>query len=165
MALPRSRTKWLAKFMSYDGQHCFHEGLNGCASLSDYANKIEGCGDSNTGLAFYDYEEYIDPSTKIIVIDSDITKAVNYAKMKHNTDITDMMTKVKNRLDNIDALHIDFNNIDKSLKKMWEYVSDKPYDKERGETLAKINIQVASDYAIDIDAMTEFNEKHSYAIF
>ena len=71
LGLPRSRTAWLANFLTHDGLFCYHEAINGCSSMKEYKEKVEGKGDSNTALALFDFEKHF-PETKIIVIDTNI---------------------------------------------------------------------------------------------
>lgn len=157
LGLPRSRTAWLANFLTYDGLFCYHEGLNGCNSIGDYVDKIGTNGDSNTGLMFFDFEPYFKDS-KIIVIDSDIDKSIKFAKKVFKEDISDAMAIAKASLDKIKGLHIKYEEINDRLDAIWSYVSDKPMNKKRAENLTKLNIQVNDPFDLDIFAMNNFKE-------
>jgi hypothetical protein len=56
---PRSRTAWLANFLDVPGRvTCFHDGIRGCRTWSEYVKKIEGAngpivGDCDSGLIFF----------------------------------------------------------------------------------------------------------------
>jgi len=156
IGLPRSRTAWLANFLTYDGNFCYHEGLNGCSTIEEYKDKLgKDKGDSNTGIMLFDFEKYF-PNTKVIIIDSDIKKSVKFGKEVYSEDIEDAMIKAKHRLDSIKGLHINVDNINSSLKKIWEYVSDKPFNKDRAAMLIKLNIQVNDPFDIDVEAIHKF---------
>jgi hypothetical protein len=54
--LPRSRTAWLANWLTTGETFCYHDGLSGCASLDAFDRKLAAhpiCGDSDSGLAFF----------------------------------------------------------------------------------------------------------------
>ncbi|MEE9119186.1 MAG: hypothetical protein V3U02_11435 [Calditrichia bacterium] len=155
LGLPRSRTAWLANFLTYDGQFCYHEGVNGCNSIEEYKEKIKGKGDSNTGLMFFDFEKYF-PDTKIIIIDSSIEDSVEFGKEVFNLDVSNEMLQGKNRLDNIKGLHIKLEDINENLKEIWEYVSNKPFDQDRADMLVKLDIKTLNPHDIDLNALNNF---------
>ena len=100
LGLPRSRTAWLANFLTYDGLFCYHEAINGCLNMDEYAEKVKGKGDSNTALALFDFEHMF-PDAKIIVVDSSIDAAVTFG-FEQGHDIREAMTIEKQRLDSIE---------------------------------------------------------------
>lgn len=56
--LPRSRTAWLANFLTFGASFCYHEGLLGCRSLDDLYRKMDAlkrpvCGDADTALLHF----------------------------------------------------------------------------------------------------------------
>ena len=55
LGLPRSRTAWLANFLTYDGYFCFHEGIDGCRSIDDYKKKKFEVSISTAGKKARDY--------------------------------------------------------------------------------------------------------------
>ena len=156
LGLPRSRTAWLANFLTFDGNFCYHEGLDGCYTIEEYKDKLgKNKGDSNTGLMMIDFENTF-PNSKVIIIDSTVTNAVKFTKNVYGTDIKELMLKAKERLDSMKGLHIRIEDINDSLKKIWEYVSTKPFNKERADMLVKLNIQVDNPYDFDKEAMKKF---------
>jgi len=134
--LPRSRTAWLSVFLD-----CHHEGMVGCDSLQEYKDKIKGSGDCLTTLSLIDVKLEF-PDSKVIVIDSDVSKAAAFASKHYGIDISYHLAKHKEILDNIDCLHVNFNDIDKNLRKIWTYVRDEPYNDLRASRLKKLNIQI-----------------------
>jgi len=158
IGLPRSRTAWLSNFLTFDGEFCYHEGLNGCSSISDYKAKLGSFrGDSNTGLMLFNFEKHF-PGAKVVVIDSEIDKASEFSKETYGEDITKQLKLMKERLDGIKGLHINVNDINDKLKEIWEYVSDKAFNKERADMLVKLNIQVNDPHDMDIEAILNFKE-------
>jgi hypothetical protein len=56
LALPRSRSAWLANFLTYGPSFCYHEGLIGCRSMAVLRAKLALpgtalCGNADTGAA------------------------------------------------------------------------------------------------------------------
>jgi len=161
IGLPRSRTAWLANFLTYEDSFCFHEGINGCSTIEEYRDKLGNYkGDSNTGLMLFNFRKYF-PKTKVVVIDSTIEESVKFAMDVYDEDIEESMTKAKKRLDSIDGLHINIKDINKNLRKIWEYVSEKPFNKDRADMLVKLNIQVNDPFDIDIESINTFRSNTS----
>ncbi len=164
LGLPRSRTAWLANFCTHDGLFCHHEALNGCHTMREYANKFKDeVGDSNTGLIFFDFKKYL-PNAKIIVIDKNIERSVDFAEKEFDFDSFSAFTHAKKMLDELDGLHVKFEEIDERLEEIWKYVTDKPFDQKRADMLLKMRIQVKDVHDIDDDAFQELieNEKNKF---
>ncbi len=165
LALPRTRTAWLANFMTHNGVTCTHEGLNGCKTLEEYGEQFkQSDGDANTGLVWFDYKRVIPKDTKILVIDSDIKKAVQYSKRVHGVDVTNDMKLLKRRLDNMVGNHIHVDDINESLKEIWEYLTDATFDAKRAEWLKNINIQIQEPYDFDEVSFKELWRNESEAV-
>ena len=156
LGLPRSRTAWLANFMTYDGEFCYHEGINGCSSMDEYKEKVKGKGDSNTALALFDFEPHF-PNVKIVIIDNDIDKAVEFG-LRQGCDVTEAMMIERRRLDALEGLHVHVDEIDDSLADIWCHLSDKPFDAQRAEMLINLDIQIRDVGLIDRHAMSKFIE-------
>lgn len=141
LALPRSRTAWLANFLTYGDLFCHHDGLEGVSSLEEYRDKVTGKGDSNTGLVMFNFKKHF-PDAKVIIIDSSIDASVKFIKEHYSVDSHNEMTFMKKKLDSFEGLHIAYEDINERLQDIWEYVSDEPFDKERAKMLLKLNIQI-----------------------
>ena len=163
LGLPRSRTAWLANFLTYDDLFCYHEGINGCHSMDEYKQKIENCGDSCTGLSFIDFEPYF-PDAKKVIIDTSIDKAVKFGLDAYGVDMTDILKQAKNKLDNINGLHIGLNDINDRLRDIWEYITDKPFNEKRAQLLTKLNIQVNDVFDIDVESMLNLKESNELCL-
>lgn len=158
LGLPRSRTAWLANFMTHDGFFCSHEGLNGCPSLFVYRDKFtNGMGDSNTGLALFDFEPLFTTFKKVI-IDSDIDSAVAFSKKHYSCDSTRTMIAMQSRLNSLDGLHVHFNDINQRLEDIWTYITDLPFNTERAKMLMGFDVQVRNIHDFDCSAMARLRE-------
>lgn len=158
LGLPRSRTAWLANFMTYNGFHCMHEGLNGCYNIEEYKTKLLTVhGDANTGLVMYNFRDYF-PFARTVIIDSSITESVQYGLKVLNHDYTSEMLDMKTRLDDVRGLHIPIASINKELPTIWAYLThDAPYDEKRAKLLKSLNIQVKQPYEYNMPAALTLN--------
>ena len=149
LGLPRSRTAWLANFLTHNAFFCHHEGINGCSSIEEYKAKIGSDSDSNTGLALFDVNKLF-PDTNIIVIDSSITAAVKYGKEVYGVDTTEDMLTYKAKLDEIDGLHVPIASMNNGLERIWNYATNGTlFNAQRAEMLTKLDIRVKEPFNID----------------
>jgi len=155
LGLPRSRTAWLANFLTYGDIACSHEGLNGCRTLLEYKGQFkDNSGDSNTGLALFDFESLFS-DFKTIIIDSDIRKSVEFAKNSYGLDNHKQMVKLKERLDSLKGLHVALYDINDRLQEIWNYVSLYQFNEQRAAQLVSLDIQVRDPFFIDREASQE----------
>ena len=152
IGLPRSRTAWLANFLTQD-RFCFHEGLDGCHSIKEYREKIgNDCGDSSTGLMLLDMNKEFPDSPKII-IEGRVKEAIDYGYKTYGHYNPDYIHYLQERMDEIKGLRIQFDDIDSKLPKIWEYLIGTPYDEKRTELLKRMKIEVKDPFNYDIDAV------------
>jgi len=158
LGLPRSRTAWLANFLTYDGLYCTHEGLNGFSSLAEYFDSFgDNQGDSNTGLAIFPFEDYFADFKKVI-IDRDIKRAVEFSLDTYGYDSTQIMENLNSRLIGAEGLHIAYDDIDSRLDEIWDHVTNKQFDETRAELLIELNIQTHDVHRLDEAALTRLRE-------
>lgn len=160
LGLPRSRTAWLANFLTYDGHFCYHEAVNGCSSVDEYKYKVKDCGDSTTSVLMFDYEREF-PESKIVVIDSDVKRSIEFGERVFKTDMTELMHKANDRLSNVNGLHIAFDEINERLGEIWRYLFDSEMDKKRADFLISLNVQVNNVFDINESALNKLNKEVS----
>ncbi len=163
LGLPRSRTAWLANFLSYDEMTCTHEGINGFRTLEEYRNSFTpNMGDANTGLALFKFERYFKDFKKVI-IEREADHAIRYSKEMFGLESDVAMTTIRDRLKRIQGLHIPFDEIDSRLEEIWDYVSPAQFNEKRAEMLIGFDVQVRDVFNYDVDAMKAIfaNEKSS----
>ncbi|MHC4648675.1 MAG: hypothetical protein ACYTBJ_24730 [Planctomycetota bacterium] len=158
LGLPRSRTAWLANFLTYDGHYCHHEAINGCASIQEYKDKIEGCGDSTTNLLMIDFERHF-PESKIVVIHRDIKASIDFARTVFKADMTEMLERASDKLNSIKGLHIAFDEINDRLRDIWEYLIGDSFDEKRAQMLIGLNVQTIDVFDIDKEALIKLNNE------
>ncbi len=145
----------MANFLSYDGVHCLHEGLDGCLTIDDYRKKIEGKGDSSTGLMWIDVNELF-PERKVLIIDSDISKSYDWCLNNFGKYAADSLHIMKSKLDQIDGLRVNVDEIDDNLELIWNYLVGSNFDFERSLLLSKFRIEVKNIYEYNADAARKF---------
>lgn len=151
IGLPRSRTAWLANFLTY-GQLCYHEGLNGCNSLKEYREKLgENNGDSSTGLMLLDMNKEFPDSPKVI-IESDPQRAVEWAQHSFGYSDPSHVLLLQERMDYIEGLRVKYEDIDDRLEEIWGHLIGTSFDPERAEMLKQLNIQVSDVHNVDEEA-------------
>jgi hypothetical protein len=158
LGLPRSRTAWLANFLTHDGLFCYHEGSNGCRSLDEYKLKLafDNTGDANTGLVMFDIKKLF-PDFKIVVIDSEPERSIEFSKDVLNLYIEHEILLMKQRLDDTEGLHVSLEELNMHLRGIWDYVSDcKPFDGRRADMLINLDVQIRDPRSMDLDAAQDF---------
>ncbi len=132
--LPRSRTKWFSEYFTACGYPCAHEGINGCASLDEYDNKMKNYdGNSDSGLAFYPFDG------KTVIIDRDYDQVLR-SLYPYFGDVN--LILLKQKINELKGLRIKFEDINNRLKEIHEYCVGSTYNKEIAYRYKKMNIQV-----------------------
>lgn len=145
--LPRSRTAWLANFMSSGKSICYHEGIDGCHSIEDYQKKmsINGykyIGDSDTGLPILDFQP-IYPDSPVVIIRRDKQEvAESLVGMYGEQDYLPFLEKIERKLDLMSGLVVDFNDIDSRLEEIWSHCISLPYDPIRTKILLNMKVEI-----------------------
>tara|TARA_R110000796_G_scaffold85071_1_gene184881 strand:+ start:67 stop:561 length:495 start_codon:yes stop_codon:yes gene_type:complete len=154
VGLPRSRTAWLANFLTYEDKFCFHEGINGCSTLKEYKNKLgNNKGDSCTALMLLNLNKEF-PEAPVVVIETDTKRAIEFSKEIYGKDLTQEMNVLNEQMKFIKGLRIRLENLDNSLEEIWTYLIGTSYNKERGDLLKNMNIQT-NNFNYDIKAAGE----------
>ncbi len=112
--LPRSRTAWFSAFMTASGFPCLHEGMNECLTNKEYKDKVSNISDSNTGFAFID-NPY--PDRPLLII-----------HRVDRLDGIDGMEKAGSRLNNMNGLHVNFEDIDKRISEIFTHLTGDKID-------------------------------------
>ena len=162
LGLPRSRTAWLANFLTCDGHFCFHEGIDGCRSIDDYEKKLGHHGDSGTAMMMFDMNTLFPDSPKVI-IESDPRVAIEYARNVFGLDNPTAIYYAKERLDAIDGLRINRDDINERLPEIWSHLIGEGYNEDRAKMLIKFNVQVMNPCDIDYDATRELFYGNSFS--
>lgn len=153
VALPRSRTAWLANFLTYGDSFCFHDGIgyHGVEGLRSrmltLPVKIAGSSDT-CAMFFIDKILSVFPETKIIAVNRDVDEVSDSLKRCGLDDnaSTDLMKMTFEKVINYAAdIVIEYNDINKKAASLWEYITDTECDLNRLEMLKSMNIQITKE--------------------
>lgn len=128
--------------MSQSGTYCYHDGCNGCNDLDEYWDKVDGFGDSSTGLVLIDINK-LKPHCPIVIIDkneSELERCIEFCSEISGQDSREYITTLNEKLKKIAGLHIKQSEIDSNLKRIWKYLVDDKW-RERYTNMINFNIQ------------------------
>ncbi len=153
-ALPRSRTAWLAEFMTHGESYCFHEAMANCSTHAEVMNKLSGykhVGNSDSGLMFFPIKKYY-PDSPVLIVERDLDEICDSLEKigLFNDNAYRFLVECKRLLDKMDGRRVDFHAM--NYKEIWEYLVGDGYDSERADRLDKINVQHIN-YNADIRSM------------
>lgn len=150
---PRSRTAWLANYLTYNDSMCFHEGtamleqkrirtVNEYRKLfASFLEHYKHVGDANTFSLLK--QKYVLPEARIVVIErniEDVEKAI--ADLGFYAKIPEVIEYPYN-----DCLHIKYEDIDKRLGDIWEFcLPGVKRNMPRELLLRRLNVQVTNPY-------------------
>ena len=162
VGLPRSRTAWMANFLTYDDHYCYHEAINGCKSMDEYKEKLGNfIGDSSTSLMLMDIEKNF-PDSKIVKIVGNLDQSIASSKKIYPevdegwiSFLDDQLYDMKSGI-NGNTLTVNINKLDSCLPWIWTFLFGTAVDHERLDTLLKFRIQVLDPKAFDEEALKSF---------
>jgi len=132
--LPRSRTAWFAAYLTCGDVMCYHEAIPNNNQLS--ANT----GTADCGYALCpDWVESIGRH-KLVIIHRDCKEVAESMARIGLPDTTGYLPDLDRKLQKLNGLHVDFEDIDMRLEEIHNYL-DLPYDKKRAELFSGMNIQ------------------------
>jgi len=151
-SLPRSRTAWLANFLTYGPSYCFHEPLSDY-SLEDYPRLLESTGTTFSGVAdslnCLVMEQLIDmfPRARVVVIRRNIEEVAHSVQKAFNIKCWEMLERMDRELDRIEnaysPLVIEYYKFD--AVQIWKFLfGSHPLNNRRLEMLENFNVTVPS---------------------
>jgi len=154
LGLARSRTAWLANFLTTGDHFCHHEGMNGCSSVEQYKKKIGNDGDSCTGLMLFDMNTLF-PDSPMVIIERDPSVSIEFCYKTYGYYDPESMHYLKKQLDEVEGLRIEYDDINVRLPEIWGHLIGDGYDQRRADMLIKLNVQVENPFDIDHNAARE----------
>lgn len=153
-SLPRSRTAWLANFLTHGDAHCFHEALISCHRASDLrpifeeAKKpIVGNSDCLNALVADDLLTAF-PESRLVVIERNIEEVEESLSALGSWDRS-MIAWMREGLEHVKAKHgplvVPYETLGTpdGCKQVWDHcIGGTPFDYARWETLDALNVQV-----------------------
>ena len=146
--LPRTRSTWLANFLTYNSGFCFHEAIRLCYKIEDMKPLLDSVSASNSGDADAMLVFYIDkiieifPDAKWVVIKRSLEEVMDSLRKRYNFRNPEAdrklferaEEKINNFIDEHPTLVIDFNSLNErsTCEKLWNYcITDSEFDYAR----------------------------------
>lgn len=158
-SLPRSRTAWLANFLTYGPSYCFHEPLAECP-LESYPQLLNSTGTYFSGVAdslnCLFMEQLVDmfPKAKIVIVRREIGEVAESIKKAFNLKCWKMLEKMNQELDRIenvyDPLVIEYNKFDAG--KIWKHILG------TGHPLNLVRLKMLESFNVTVPSQISFNK-------
>lgn len=153
--LPRSRTAWLAKFLSYREWHCGHDELRHCRSLDDvqawFSQQATGTVET-AGAPWWRLLERFAPDAKVVVVRRPVEEVLDSLTRLAGFDVpalTRAICQLDCKLDQIAArvpnvLSVQFADLEKeeTCAALFEHCLPYKHDSEHWAQLAAVNVQI-----------------------
>ena len=153
--LPRSRTAWMANFLTYDGHFCHHEGWARCRTMEEYRAFLGDDGDSGTGMQFININTAF-PGSKVLIIERPLKEVAASIESVFGECNRDRLNVFDDSMKKVDGLRLPFAKLNESLPMVWDYLIGTTYDERRGKMLASLNVQVNDVFDFDMDTARTF---------
>lgn len=146
---PRSRTAWLANFLTYGQSFCFHEAIllrteKRIRTVQEYRSlfklytrKYKYVGDSNTVAILR--QKYVIPGARVVIIERDKSEVESSIYgLGYTVEIPDLIEYPYN-----DNIIIKYEEINDNLKEIWKFcLPGVSFNSERAYLLKHLNVQV-----------------------
>jgi hypothetical protein len=142
--LPRSRTAWLAAFLSTGGVLCHHELMGHVHSVEEFIAEMERPLRGNADHGLFLFPEFARrwPKAPVVVIHRDIEN-VQASLLAMGIDQRDMLEENLEFINSLDAMHVLYDDIDDRLREICRHVRV-PYDAHRAQLFRRLNIQTTN---------------------
>lgn len=157
-SLPRSRTAWIANFLTYGTSFCFHEvfqylrsGVHGYPELLE-STRVPNAGVSDSAnTLFIDTLVHLFPHARIVVVRRERSEVdQSMSALGFGFDYTRILDKFERELDRIAEVYesrtlvMDYRALDPTA--VWDFcVPSEPVNKQRLRMLRDFNVQIKAD--------------------
>lgn len=172
--LPRSRTAWLANFMTFGGSECLHDGTAQFETRAVYAAYLRDApcayaGDSNSGLLLRPDVLLRDfPDSPLVLIERPLEEvsvslalAFGITEIGHLENLQGTLDLLKGRAN---TLCVRFDDLDdrETLQAIWTHCTPSlPFDHARAERLNGFRVTIHQEkYLSSIASMLGENARH-----
>ena len=166
-ALPRSRTYWLSRFLSFGGWHCGHDELRHVRSLQDvktwFSQPYTGTAET-LAAPWWRLVQSVCPDIRTVVIRRPVAQVVDSLMARASFDraiITNNMTKLDHKLDQIEArvpgvLSVSFDDLAtaSACAALFPHCLGLPFSRLWWQDLSGVNLQ--SDLAATLRYMQAY---------
>jgi len=152
-ALPRSRTAWLARYLTYGPWHCGHDELRHCRSLDDVTSWFAQpyIGSVETAGAFF--WRLLPKDVRVVTVRrsvDDVLPSLTRAGIEFDEPVMHHhMKHLDRKLDQVErripgVLRVDFEALGDAdtCAQLFEYCLDMPFDRVWHDAISPVNIQI-----------------------
>jgi len=148
-SLPRSRSFWLSKFLTYGHWTCGHDVCLNFENLEDLRKYYsqERTGSCETGaMEYYKVFRQLVPELKFVVVRRELDE-VKKSLWKFGITLDDAESKLEalreiSKLPNTLTIHFDKLDIPSSARALWEFVLPVPFDNQWFNYFKSRNLQI-----------------------
>jgi|TARA_R100000655_G_scaffold100423_1_gene144856 hypothetical protein len=152
--LPRSRTAWLANYLTVGSSFCYHEGLKNCFDIGDLRmmKKAPYTGNSDSSAVFFiDEMKTLFPDMKIVIIDRDykdvlksIVKEYDGPFVKYIISATKTSKEYTQK--HYEHMLVNYNDINERIDEITDYcIPNQEVPEERKQMLFDLKVEVSKD--------------------
>jgi hypothetical protein len=158
-ALPRSRTKWLATFLSYGAWQCGHDELRHCRSLEDVTSWLAQPCTGSVETAAAPFWRLLKPDMRVVTLRRSIPDVVASLRRTgvafDDAPMTAILRTVERKLDQIEArvpdvLAVTYDDLatEAGCARVFEHCLGLPHDPTWWAACAPVNIQVNFEHLV-----------------
>jgi len=136
--LPRTRSAWFSAYLSQGPVYCHHEATFHGSSMDvpfDYV------GNSDSGYILCPEWAEAQGPHKVVVIHRPVDEVEKSLASIGQKDTRWLLEQMEPSLQALDALHVDFHDINKRIKDIHDYLGIPGYHPYRAALYSKMNIQ------------------------
>lgn len=157
---PRSRSAWLANFLTYKDSFCFHDAIQHCwadpKKLRELFNEVPEryVGNSDSGIAFY-IDSILEnfPDSKFVIVKRDFADVeASLSKiMGFNTEpllrlCQEHLAKMEEKVSPLIVTFDELNTVE-GCEKVWAYcLPDIPFNRKRWEILKDLKVEITQNH-------------------
>jgi len=153
LALPRSRTAWLAYWLTYGGWLCGHEQLRYCRSMEDVRSWLAMPKTGTVETAAAPFWRLIPADVRIVTVRRPKVEVVRSTiALGYNARAAEeMIGRLDRKLDQVEArrsvVRVEFDELRtaEGAKRLWEAVLPLPFDECWYHALAALNVQYSAE--------------------
>lgn len=153
--LPRSRTAWLANFLTFKDSFCFHDGMQYCSPEMGLKMLFEHrqekhVGNSDSSIPFYiDKIPEVFPDAKFVIVKRDfndveasLNKVMGFDSAPLLRLCNEYLTMMEKKVECLTVTFDELNTIE-GCNKVWKHcLPDIPFDYMRWEMLKDLKIEI-----------------------
>jgi len=151
LGMPRSRTFWISRYLSYRGRHCEHDPSRLFTSRLDIAERFRrpgyGAADTGLGMIWHEIGDLVPPDLRVAVVHRPIDDVKASARATGIPLANDQwFIDFAARLDRIDGMHFEYASLGRRpyALTLFEHCLRERFDPEWWESLRDLNLQCNS---------------------